>query len=247
MIQPIFAARGTFCHSGSAPGHYLGLKGHADVLAGGSLRNEVRACDWPNSLINLETSAAVCGARMPRDGPPWLAPSERALLDTWVGAGARRSCSEPPTCSDTVKPTFAGASSAQALDPDTVRVCWNAASDDKTLPSAITYLVYESATSGGQQLSAPASYAVAGATCIELPSPVRRTSSPSSAQALSTGDVKACDPGSGRLLEMIEGCEMPRDTTTACSIAKACLTPNQPRLIRQWLTNGADQSCPWGC
>lgn len=304
MVQPILSARCTFCHSGNAPGHFLGLKSYADVLAGGSLRNEVKACDWPNSLINLKTSGAVCGARMPRDGPPWLAPSERALLEAWVASGARKSCSEPATCGDSVKPVFAGATSAQAVDADTVRVCWNAAVDDKTPASGITYLVYESALPGGQQLTAPAPYAIAGATCIDLPSPVSSqtcyvvrardltgntdtntaqvcTTTPAGCfdyasniqpiftarcthchggsnpakgiswesyqQTINTGDVMACNPGSGKLLEMIETCQMPRDTTSQCSIAKACLTPNQQRMVRQWISNGADQYCPWGC
>ncbi|MEZ4225778.1 MAG: hypothetical protein R3B13_32800 [Polyangiaceae bacterium] len=304
-IQPILAARCAFCHSGKSPGHFLSLKSYADLLAGGSLRNEVQACDWPGSLINQKTAGTVCGNRMPRDGPPWLAPSERSTLEAWVKSGARNKCTDPAVCGDTTKPVFAGVKSVQATSPTNLRVCWDPATDNATLPSALTYLVFEAANSGGQTFNRPASYAIAGANCIDVTTPVSTQScyvvrardltgnvdgntkqicastpngcfnyadlvqpifdarcvhchggnSPpkgirweSYAAAISTGDVEACKPGAGKLLEMVEGCEMPLDTTGACNVATACLTPSEQRILRQWINQGAAQNCPWpGC
>ena len=294
-VRPILSARCAHCHSGPSPGHFLRLTSYPDVLVGGSLRSEVKGCDWAGSLLHQKTSAAVCGKRMPRDGAPWLAPSEDSVLSAWVTSGARHACSDAPTCGDTTPPAFGGAASAQATGPDRARVCWNAATDNATKADAITYLVYESATPGGESFGAPASYAASGGqTCIDVPTPFSATSCyVVRARDLTfntdTNSVEVCtttppgcfdygaeiqplfdarcvhchggsNPPKGiswesytkatttggldKILEMVETCQMPRDTTGQCGV-KACLTPSQKRLLRQWTTGGARQFCPW--
>lgn len=176
-VRPILASRCVHCHRGANPPRFLDCSSYGGVLAGGAVRGEVRGCDPNASLLLSKISGAVCGRRMPFDGPPYLAPSQLSVFQQWVASGARERCSSPSPCSDTTHPTFFGASSAQAMGPATARVCWNPASDDTSPASAISYEVFEAAAPGGERFLSPASYAApAGSSCLEIPVPPDQTS-----------------------------------------------------------------------
>ena len=169
-VQPILSARCVYCHTGASARRFLDLGSYGGVLAGGAIRNEVRACDWASSLINQKTSGGACGRRMPFDGPPWLAPSERSILERWVGAGARRTCDEATPCGDRVAPQFAGLERLAMIDAVTLEICWRPATDNVSPPESISYDVYEARAPGGESFGAPASYVgLAGTTCVEIP------------------------------------------------------------------------------
>ncbi|MBI4691319.1 MAG: Ig-like domain-containing protein, partial [Nitrospirae bacterium] len=67
------------------------------------------------------------------------------------------------TPSDTTPPTFGGLVSATTLSSSEISLSWNAAADNVTSSANIAYLIYMSATSGGQNFSTPTSV-VKGAT-----------------------------------------------------------------------------------
>ena len=170
LVQPILSARCTHCHRNdvSAP-RFLDLRSYGGVIAGGAIRNEARACDWATSLLNTKTSGDTCGRRMPADGPPWLSPAERSILQAWVASGARLRCSEPEPCADAVAPTFGGITRVTEIDPSTLEVCWDAALDDTSASTGIRYEVFDSPTPGGEDLTRRAPYAIAGgATCMRI-------------------------------------------------------------------------------
>ncbi|MFN0251962.1 MAG: hypothetical protein ACKV2T_34115 [Kofleriaceae bacterium] len=171
LVQPILSARCTHCHQGPSSPRFLDLRTYGGVLAGGAIRREVTACNWANSLLDSKTSGAACGNRMPFDGPPWLAPSERSLLEGWVTSGARHDCTESSSCGDTSAPGFAGATTATATSPTTIEVCWNAATDAVAPAGSIVYEIYDATTPGGQNFARPAPYAVAGQTCTTVSVP----------------------------------------------------------------------------
>ena len=56
---------------------------------------------------------------------------------------------------DVTAPTFAGATSATALNNTSIRVNWVAASDDRDLPAQIVYNIYYATSSGGQNFGTP--------------------------------------------------------------------------------------------
>jgi cytochrome c len=173
LVQPILTARCTHCHQGdrSSP-RFLDLRTYGGVLAGGSLRDAADACDWAGSLLNTKTAAATCGNRMPFDGPPWLAASERSLLKSWIDAGARRTCTDGNPCGDSAAPAFAGIRSATATSPTETEVCWNAATDAGTGPDGLVYEIFDGPSAAGINVGRPAPYAAAGgATCTTIPVP----------------------------------------------------------------------------
>ncbi len=173
LIQPILSARCTHCHQGAAAPRFLDLRTYGGALAGGSIRDAVDACDWAGSLLNTKTSGSSCGRRMPGDGPPWLAGSERSLLREWIGSGARRTCTGPSPCVDTVAPTFGGATTATPLSPTETEVCWAAASDAGSPTESIVYEIFDARTPGGQSYTRPAPYAASGAaTCARIATPM---------------------------------------------------------------------------
>lgn len=172
LVQPILSARCTHCHQGPRAPRFLDLRTYGGVLAGGAIRREAEACDWSGSLLASKTAGASCGSRMPFDGPPWLAPSERSLLQAWVDTGARHDCSEASPCADTAAPVFAGARSATAISPTAIEVCWDPASDAGTPAGGIVYELYDAAAAGAQNFSRAAPYAVAGQTCATVTVPV---------------------------------------------------------------------------
>jgi len=172
LVQPILTARCTHCHKGDAGPRFLDLRTYGGVLAGGSLRDEADACDWAGSMLNTKTSGNVCGQRMPYDGPPWLAPSERSLLRGWIESGARRTCSVGSPCGEPTAPSFAGAASAVATTPTSIDVCWSPATDGGTQPDGMVYELFDSPTTSGFNFNRPAPYAVSGgATCATIPTP----------------------------------------------------------------------------
>jgi hypothetical protein len=172
LVQPILSARCAHCHQGASAPRFLDLRTYGGVLAGGAIRREVTACNWAGSLLDSKTAGAACGSRMPVDGPPWLAPSERSRLAGWVTSGARRDCSEPSSCGDAAAPVFGGATSATAISPTTAEVCWSAASDAATPAGSIVYEIYDAANAGGQNFARPAPYAVTGQSCATIPVPM---------------------------------------------------------------------------
>lgn len=171
LVQPIFSARCTHCHrSGSVPPpRFLDLSSYGGILAAGSLRNEVRACDWNASLLSQKISGNVCGRRMPFDGPPWLAPSEQSILREWVNSGARRTCADTSPCADAVAPVFSGISAITIVDADMAQVCWTSATDNVTATNDLIFDIYEASSSGGQNFTRPASYATTGGSCLDVP------------------------------------------------------------------------------
>lgn len=66
--------------------------------------------------------------------------------------------------SDTVAPTFAGATQATALGADAIDVSWAAGSDDRSAANMISYLVYLSTTPGGQDFAGAPALTVRGQT-----------------------------------------------------------------------------------
>lgn len=86
------------------------------------------------------------------------------------------------------------------------------------------------------------------ARCIQCHSgsnPPRGIRWDSYAHAAANDEVRACNADGSKIIDEIDGCTMPRDTTEACSI-QACLTLSQRRLIREWIDTGASSSCPAG-
>ncbi len=65
---------------------------------------------------------------------------------------------------DTTPPVFGGAQTVTGTGANTVQVGWNAATDNGSPPSAITYNVYASQTQGGEDFSSPSVVSAAGAT-----------------------------------------------------------------------------------
>ena len=66
--------------------------------------------------------------------------------------------------SDTAAPTFAGATQAIPLGSDAIDVSWAAASDDRSAPDMISYLVWVATSPGGQDFSAAPAATVRGQT-----------------------------------------------------------------------------------
>ncbi|MHC5021012.1 MAG: IPT/TIG domain-containing protein, partial [Planctomycetota bacterium] len=64
---------------------------------------------------------------------------------------------------DTTPPTFGGVQGVKRVSPYALELWWNAATDDSTAPSLITYAVYPAATSGGQTFGQPLAITAPGA------------------------------------------------------------------------------------
>ncbi len=69
--------------------------------------------------------------------------------------------------SDFEAPLFNGLKSGSAVPDDAVELLWDAASDNKTPPEAMMYLVYQSLTPGGQNFSSP-DHVTVGQTSITV-------------------------------------------------------------------------------
>jgi hypothetical protein len=98
LLKRPFGQAGCSCHIPSgkrasgleATG--LELSSYRTLMAGGhqSADTIVLPGDPCSSLVVQKTSnAPPYGARMPSDGPPYLSPSEHALLSDWIAEGAR--------------------------------------------------------------------------------------------------------------------------------------------------------------
>ncbi|MCC7381707.1 MAG: hypothetical protein IT384_07735 [Deltaproteobacteria bacterium] len=172
QVQPIFSARCVHCHRGDLAPRDLRLTGYAGVLAGGALRSEVIACDPAGSVLIQKLGGAICGRRMPFDGPPYLAPSERSVLEGWIRSGARRSCNLASPCADATPPVFAGISAAVAIDAGTVELRWSPATDNNAGIESISYDVYEARTPTSFSFTEVASHtAPAGSASIRFSVP----------------------------------------------------------------------------
>lgn len=169
MVQPLFDYHCTRCHSGDAAPQFLRLDNYASLLEGSVRRSEVVACNTAGSLLLGKISSnPPLGKRMPFDGPPYLTSQQEALLAQWVNEGVRSNCAEPPACADNSAPAFSGVTSATGVDSNTIRVCWDAATDDQTPAAALRYEVFESAAPGGQNYGQPAQHAVVGEVCVDV-------------------------------------------------------------------------------
>ncbi|MCC6999406.1 MAG: hypothetical protein IT370_32650 [Deltaproteobacteria bacterium] len=85
-VQAIFEARCVHCHGGTANLHLETLEG---VLKGGTHGVIVEPCQPDSSsLLGKLSSQPPFGARMPRDGPPYLPLADRATLRRWIADGA---------------------------------------------------------------------------------------------------------------------------------------------------------------
>lgn len=167
-VQELFDARcaGSTCHIGATvPGGDLDLSA---MLAAANLIN-VPASEIPTQLrvkpgqpsqsylfCKVDPSCSpIVGARMPLGA--LLTTAELSLLQTWISQGAT-GLTQPdggvPSTGDQLPPVFSGASTATAA-PSSVTLQWNAATDDHTDPTQITYLIYQAASAGGENLSTP--------------------------------------------------------------------------------------------
>ena len=72
------------------------------------------------------------------------------------------------TTLDGTPPGFAGLSSAAALSANSIQLSWNAATDNKSLPQNIVYLIYLSTTPGGENFSSPNFQTPPGATSYTI-------------------------------------------------------------------------------
>lgn len=86
------------------------------------------------------------------------------------GGGGRGGSSggTAPAGNDTTPPTFAGLTSATAVNAVRVTLAWSAATDDAFPGSAITYRVFFSTLPGGQNFAAPVATTAAGATSFDV-------------------------------------------------------------------------------
>jgi len=100
------------------------------------------------------------------------------IVNTWAALliPLSMSCGSPqgmnPDTTDTTAPTFTGAATATpgnpATAPGSIDLSWKEASDDKSAPSDITYLIYQATTANGESFSAPTYTAQAGATSFNV-------------------------------------------------------------------------------
>jgi hypothetical protein len=65
----------------------------------------------------------------------------------------------------------AGVTSVTSRATAQLTVCWQPATDLVTPADSIVYDVYEAASPGGEVFTRPASYAITGQTCVDLPAP----------------------------------------------------------------------------
>lgn len=304
-VRPLLAARCTHCHGGPTPRRHLRLENYEGLLSGGAIRGTVDACDPEGSALMQKIEGRYCGNQMPFDGSPFLSPSERSVLRRWIREGARRSCSASDPCGDTTPPNFLGLNAAVATDAARVELCWDLATDDRSLDDNISYDVYEATRPGEQDFDRPAHYAVTHNRCLVVPAVpevqscwvvrardlaghrdqnrVERCLTPPGAcidyqaavqvtfdarcvqchvgnnppnglrwdnyaNVTRSNQVRACDPGRSGLLQAIDRCQMPRDTTGDRCERTACLTPSERGRIRGWIDQGAGDVCPGeGC
>lgn len=71
------------------------------------------------------------------------------------------------TLSETIPPTFAGASSATG-GSNSALLQWSAATDNVTPQGQLVYLIYQAATAGGENFTAPSYISVPGATSFNV-------------------------------------------------------------------------------
>ena len=85
-----------------------------------------------------------------------------------IDTNTREVSAMTPVTTDRMAPTFGGATAAAATGPGVVTLTWSAASDDLTAPAAMTYLVYQASTAGGESFATPSHTTVAGATTFAV-------------------------------------------------------------------------------
>lgn len=185
-VQQLFEARcsGASCHIGAAsPAEGL------ELTAGVALINLVNVPavqdaqrmrvkpgqpDVSYLLCKVDPACSpILGARMPLGVP--LTAAEIKLIRDFIlsnpqggsgpDGGAVTDAGVPQ--SDVTPPTFAGATAAQSA-PNAITVRWNAATDDTSLASSLTYLLYQASSPAGQSYAAPSFTTPPGATSFSV-------------------------------------------------------------------------------
>ena len=174
-IQPIFDANCIHCHNDAnkAAGLFarLSLESYAQVMAGGMTGSAIVPGDPDGSLLVRMITGVVPGRpRMPFDNPGHFdtpqGQIELALIRRWIGEGALNL--PPGGGSDSMPPSFAGATGAVADSHDRITVRWDPASDNATPAGGIRYDVYAATASGTQDFGAAPAGSVTGATSLQV-------------------------------------------------------------------------------
>ncbi len=105
------------------------------------------------------------GERMPR-GLPALGVGDIQTIRRWISEGARRTPSGGAT--DSEPPRFGGATRALTVGPDSIDVFWDAAADNVTPATDISYKIFTSTQSGGQSFALPDFSSPRGARSLRL-------------------------------------------------------------------------------
>ena len=164
QIQPLLEGHCVSCHGEERAERGLRLDTLAAVRAGTPGRPLVVPCRSELSRI-----VARVGDPPPLDlrGPHGgLAPEEVDLLRAWIDDGAQEACPiDRAVCADDVPPTFAGVTSATAVDATTVEVCWVAGADDRSPVAELVYDVYVAPLDLDRP---PTVVSEPGATCVSV-------------------------------------------------------------------------------
>ena len=161
QIAPLLADHCTGCHGEERAERGLRLDSWSALREGAPGRPLIVECRSERSRIVARAGEPpALDTRGPHGG---LAPDELDLLRAWIDQGAQESCPFDPTvCADDAAPSFAGVTSATAIDASTVELCWDAGSDDRTPPAELVYDVYEAPAGSPSFTSAP------GESCVTL-------------------------------------------------------------------------------
>lgn len=94
--------------------------------------------------------------------------------DMYLDGGPQTVADGGTSSGDQVAPTFAGATAATS-SPNSVTVTWNAASDNVSPASQITYLLYQATAAAGQSFAQPTATSAPGATSLSIGKLATRT------------------------------------------------------------------------
>lgn len=116
------------------------------------------------------TCSSISGTYMPIADP--LPANEVAILRAWILQGAKGgavgTCTlSPANSTDTMPPTFAGATSATG-GQNSITLKWSAAADNVTAQNQILYLIYQAAVAGGESYAIPNYTTAPGATSYSI-------------------------------------------------------------------------------
>ncbi len=165
QIAPLITGKCTGCHGEAEPERGLRLDSVAALRSGTPGRPMVVECR--SDLSRIVRRAGEPHALDSRRGPHGGLDTEQLdVLAAWIDEGAQDRCpNDRGVCADTVPPTFAGVTSATAMDATTVELCWDAGTDDRASVAQLVYDVYEAPLAFDRL---PAATSDPGATCITL-------------------------------------------------------------------------------